>query len=240
MRKIVKSVVYFGVFMMLPASLAGYGEASASVTRWQGLCIPSARITSLQGSVFGEAIAHMKTDISTAPQITVEFSSQELARAIPGYKPDIPGHVGTIMAVTLELQPMIDAAKPHGYAYLSQGARNLWHLKGMSKNSSVKKIPSTNLYRITAPENQKYNDFFELVTRDLRKTNGKPVLPLGEWYVADCGQSNELGYTCNRHLVTSDFYVQYNFAKPNVTKLPMLDEFFRNKLKEWQAACKSR
>ncbi len=236
MRKIAKFSIGFGAFVLLAAC----GQASAGVTQWQGLCIPSARVTSLQGSAFGEAIAHMKTDISTAPQITVEFSSQELARAIPGYIPEIPGRVGTNMGSIVAIQPLLDAAKTGGAAHLGQGDRDLWNLAGAWRSSSVLKIPSTNLYRVTAPENQKYNDYFELVSVDLRHTDGKQVPPLSVWDIADCGQMPGLGYTCNRHLFTPDFYVEYDFAKPNVTKLPMLDEFFRNKLKEWQAACKSR
>lgn len=236
MGKITKFSIGFGAFVLLAAC----GQASAGVTQWQGLCIPSARVTSLQGSAFGSAIAHMKTDVSTAPAVTVEFSSQELVQAIPGYISDIPGKAGTNMGSIVVIRPLEDIARSGGAAYLSQGYIDLWHLQGMSKNSSVKKISGTDLYRVTAPENQKYDDFFQLISVDLRKMNGYSVPPLSTWYVADCGQDNELGYTCNRHLFTPDFYVEYNFAKPNVTKLPMLDKFFRNKLKEWQAACKSR
>lgn len=240
MRRIAKFIIGIGVCIVLPAGLAACDKANAGVTQWQGLCIPSKRITSLQDSAFGNAISHMRTDVSTAPAVTVEFSSKGLAQAIKGYVPDIPGKAGTNMGSIVVIRPLEDAAQPGGPAYLSQGAKDLWYLRGMSKDSSVKKIPDTELYRVTAPENQKYDDFFQLVSVDLRKMSGKPVPPLSIWYVADCGQDNELGYTCNRHLFTPDFYVEYDFAKPNVAKLPALDEFFRNKLKEWKAACQSR
>jgi len=240
MRKIAKYGVYVGVFLMLSSSLAGYSKASARVTQWQGLCIPSSHVTSVQGGALGEAIAHMKTDVSTAPEVILEFSSQELAQVIPGYIPEIPGEAGTNMGSVVEIQPLKEASQKGGYAYLGQGYKDLWHLQGISKNSSVKKVAGTNLYRVTAPEHKKYNDFFELVSADLRKMGEKPVPPMSTWYIADCYQDNELGWMCHRHLFTPDFYVQYQFAKPNVMKLPALDEFFRNKLKEWRDACISK
>ncbi|MGH2447264.1 MAG: hypothetical protein ACRDFS_01470, partial [Chloroflexota bacterium] len=131
-----------------------------------GLCIPSERITSLQGSAFGEAIAHMKTDVSVTPEVTMQFSSDELAREISGYIPEIPGKVGTYMGSTVVVWPLPDAARPGGPAHFIQEDRDLWNLTGWWKDSSVLKVPGTNLYRVTRPENQKYDDFFELVSID--------------------------------------------------------------------------
>ncbi|MGH2509344.1 MAG: hypothetical protein ACRDHZ_18350 [Ktedonobacteraceae bacterium] len=240
MRNIVKSAIGHCVFMTLLASLTACGQASPSVTEWHGLCLPSERVASPLGGAFGEAFSSVKTDTSVAPEIVLNFSAKELAQAISGYKPNIPGRQGTIMAMTLKLQPLPNAAQPGGPAYLGQGDVDLWHLTGDWAGSSVTQVPSTDLYRVTDQEDQKYSSYFVLVTKDLQKTSGQPVPPLSEWFVASCGQRSGLGYTCNRALVTEGFYVEYNVAKPNVTKLPALDEFFRNKLKEWQAACESR
>lgn len=239
MRKTAIFSAGLGTLALLAVALAAFGRESAGVTQWHGLCIPSSQITNLQGTVFGKAFSQVKGDRSTIPEVTVRFSSKRLARAIQGYIPDLQGKFGTNMGSIVVIRPLREAAIPHGPANLGVGAENLWHLRGVSKNSSVKKIPGTDLYRVTAPQDQEYEDFFELVSVNLHKVNKAQVPPLSTWYVADCGQDNELGYTCNRHLFTRHFYVEYNFAKPNVTKLSKLDTYFRGRLKAWRDACKS-
>lgn len=226
------------IALVVGIALEASGNKPVRRIEWEGLCIPAHRVTTVSGSLLGQIFSQMKLDKEASPTIFVDFSSQELSHDIPGYIPNLNGQFGTNMGVTLELQPLAFASKPHGEAYLGQGYKDLWRLTGYSTGSAVKKIPGTGIYRVTAPRNQKYNDFFELVWVDLRKKNRGTVPPLKEWYVGSCGENDELGYTCDRELLTQKFYVDYNFAKPNISKIRVLDRFFIHKLSEWEAACR--
>lgn len=214
----------------------GCSKANAGTTQWQGLCIPSERIINVQGGFWGKLFKRAHVDESVAPTILLDFSAQELAQAIPGYVPEIPGHVGTIMGSTVTLQPLPEAARVGGPAHL-RSYNDLWKLKGVWRNSSIEKIPSMDLYRVFAPEDKKYRDYFALLKVDLRRVDNTPIPPLNNWYVASCGQAYGVGYSCERGLITEDFYLQYTLAKPNLTKLAALDAFFENQLKLWREDC---
>lgn len=233
-------------------SLNACSQPSVERVRWEDLCIPKQQISWLHpgpGATASGPLTSMinhqkeKFDKVPAPVIEVDFSRDDLNKAIAGYKPSLQGKLGTFMDSFLMIKLSKDATKPHQEAY-SAIFLDLWHLRSKWSDFSGSKIaplPGTPYYKVIPKEWQPYGDSFILTKIDLSKHYSETMpADLDSWYVGFCGVTVEkLGFSCRRALLGKKYYIEYLIYEPNINLIPDMDRFMLSQMHRWAEACKS-
>jgi hypothetical protein len=224
-------LVLFGLVMIsgCPA------KAGSKLVRWHGLCIPASKVSQLNpNSPLGRMLSQSNMDVTVGGHITVEFSPEEMMKAIPDWK----GHVydpDTGIRLREGLVVGISPDNPVNSGRLTDALRQIYSLSGRYANAKVSEINNSGLYKVQEA-NEEHT--WDMLLVDPRSKNKPPIEEVGEWYAGVCGSfSGPVG--CNIGYSSGGFSFDISMNGPNFVHVRQIDAFLTQKIKEWQAACKT-
>lgn len=211
-------------------------KADGGRVQWHGLCIPAGKASRLNAnSPLGKMMSQAGMDQTSGGSVTVEFSPDEMMKAIPGWTGYVPSPYGGPKlreALVVGLSP--DTRNNSGG--LTNILREMYALRGAYANAKVAELGHSGVYKV-----QKKDDpwTWSLLLVDPRNAGKPPVEQVNKWYAGDCsGQGHNLG--CDLGYQVEGFAFDIEIGAPNIKYAREVDAFLSKKVQEWRAACKAK
>jgi len=225
------------------AVMAYSAKADGGRVQWHGLCIPAGKVSHLNpNSPLGKMMPQAGMDRTSGGAVTVEFSPEEMMKAIPGWTGYVPDPNGGAK-LQRWLVVGLSLATPTNSGRLTNILRETYSLQGPYKGAKVVEIGGSGLYRVQSTAEHGPLADWSLLFIDPRANQKPPVENVHKWYTGECidgDQGQDLETSCEMNYSDQGFTFDLSLNGANIKYAREVDAFLSKKVREWRAACKAK
>jgi len=225
------------------AVTAGSARADGGRVQWHGLCIPAGKVSHLNSnSPLGKMLSQQPMDQTSGGWISVEFSPDEMMKAIPGWTGYVPSPYGG-PKLRKALVVGLSSDTPANSGRLTAILRETYSLQGPYRGAKVTEIGDSGLYRVQSSTEHGPLAYWSLLFVDPRASQKPPVENVHKWYAGECTEGDHeqgLKTACDINYSNQGLAFDLSLSGENIKYAREVDVFLSKKIHEWRAACKVR